>query len=56
VLLWCARGKSNWAIGEILSVSEAAVKFHVSNCIRKLEADSKITAVLRAIRLGLITP
>jgi DNA-binding CsgD family transcriptional regulator len=56
VLHWCALGKSNWTIGEILDVSEHAVKFHVANCIAKLGADSRITAVLKAIRLGLIHP
>lgn len=56
ILLWCSRGKSNWVIGEILGVSEHAVKFHVANCITKLGADSRITAVLKAIRLGLIAP
>ena len=56
ILLWCSQGKSNWAIGEILGISEHAVKFHVANCIAKLQADSRITAVLKAIRLGLITP
>lgn len=56
VLVWCARGKSNWAIGEILMISEHGVKFHIANCIAKLLAESRITAVLKAIRLGLITP
>ena len=56
VLYWCAQGKSNWVISEILNVSAHCVKFHVRNCITKLDSDSKITAVLKAIRLGLITP
>ncbi len=56
VLLWCAEGKSNWVIGEILVISVSSVKHHVANCIAKLGADSKITAVLKAIRLGLIVP
>lgn len=56
VLLWCARGKSNWVIGEILNISEHAVKYHVARCIAKLGVDSRITAVLKAIRLGLILP
>jgi DNA-binding CsgD family transcriptional regulator len=56
VLLWCARGKSNWAISKILKVSEHCVKFHVANCIAKLGAESRIGAVLKAIRLGLIAP
>lgn len=56
VLLWCARGKSNWAIGQILHLTEHGVKFHVANCIRKLGADTRIGAVLKAIRFGLILP
>lgn len=56
VLLWSARGKSNWAIGEILGVSEETVKFHIKQCIAKLGSDSKITAVVKAIRLHLIYP
>lgn len=56
VLLWCAKGKSNWAIGQILHVTEHCVKFHIANCISKLGAESRINAVLKAIRLGLIAP
>ena len=56
VLTWCAKGKSSWAIGEILSVSEHAVKFHMTNAMRKLNTSSRITAVLKAIRLRLIFP
>ena len=54
VLAWCAQGKSNWVIGEIMNISELAVRHQVESCIKKLDADSKITAVLKAIRLRLI--
>jgi len=56
VLHWCAQGKSNWAIGEILGISEHGVEFHVRNILKKLEVDSRVTAVVKALHLGLITP
>ena len=56
VLLWCAHGKSNWAIGEILGISAHGVRFHVQNIYKKLDANSRIAAVVKAIRLGLIQP
>lgn len=54
VLKWCAMGKSNWAIGEILSISEHGVDFHMRNILRKLDADSRVTAVVKALHGGLI--
>lgn len=56
VLTWSARGKSSWDIGEILDISERSVTFHVNNAMRKLDASSRVMAVLKAIRHGLITP
>lgn len=55
VLKWAAAGKSNWAIGEILSISEHGVDFHMRNILRKLDADSRLTAVVKALHGGLIT-
>lgn len=54
VLKWCAVGKSNWAIGEILSISEHGVDFHMRNILRKLDADSRVTAVVKAMHSGLV--
>jgi len=56
ILYWCYKGKSNWTIGEILGISENTVKFHMCNVFTKLSANNKVTAVLKAINLGLITP
>ncbi len=56
VLNWVATGKSNWEIAKILSVSEHTVDFHLRNIFRKLQVNSRITAVVKAIRLNLITP
>lgn len=55
VLKWCAQGKSNWAIGEIMAISEHGVHYHLRNILRKLQVDSRTTAVVKAYHLGLIS-
>ncbi len=55
VLQWCATGKSNWTIGEILNISEHGVEFHIRNILTKMNADSRLTAVVKALRNGIIT-
>lgn len=54
-LKWCKEGKTNWEIGEILSISEKTVEFHVSNTIRKLGVTNRITAVVKGIQTGIIS-
>jgi len=54
VLKWCAVGKSNWAIGEILCISEHGVDFHMRNILRKRDADTRVSAVVKALHGGLI--
>ena len=56
VLNWTKEGKSAWAVGQILSMSEATVQSHLRNVRRKMGVSSKHQAILRAISLGLITP
>lgn len=53
-LQWIACGKSSWDIGMILHISENTVKFHVKNALRKLDANTRILAVVKAIRYGFI--
>ena len=53
-LRWCKEGKTNWEIGEILTISEKTVEFHLSNSMRKLGASNRITAVIVGIKEGLI--
>jgi DNA-binding CsgD family transcriptional regulator len=53
-LRWCKEGKTNWEIGEILSISEKTVEFHLTNLMRKLGASNRITAVIVGIKKGLI--
>jgi DNA-binding CsgD family transcriptional regulator len=52
---WCKEGKTNWEIGEIMSISEKTVEFHLSNMIKKLNASNRITAVVKGIQLGLVS-
>jgi len=54
VLLWTREGKSAWAVGQILSMSEHTVNYHLRNVMRKLDVSSKHLAILRAQGLGLI--
>lgn len=54
-LQWIASGKSSWDIGVILNISENTVNFHVKNVLRKLDANTRILAVVKALRYGLIS-
>jgi LuxR family quorum-sensing system transcriptional regulator CciR len=40
----------------ILKVSEHTVNFHLKNAMKKLECSSRVVAVVKAIRMGMITP
>jgi len=55
ILSWCAQGKSAWVVGEILHIAEHSVEWHLRNIFRKLNVDSRITAVVKALHLGLIS-
>jgi two-component system response regulator DevR len=54
VLALLARGLSNVAIGQRLYISEATVKFHVGNVMRKLGAARRAEAVYAASKIGII--
>lgn len=54
VLQWTREGKSAWAVGQILAMSEHTVNYHLRNAMRKLAVSSKHMAILKAISLGLI--
>jgi LuxR family quorum-sensing system transcriptional regulator CciR len=55
-LSWTASGKSSWEVGQILSISENTVVFHIKNAMRKLGAANRTLAAVKAIELGLIQP
>lgn len=54
VLSLLAEGLTNKAIALHLEISEYTVKFHVNTIFRKLGAQSRTEAAVRAARLGLI--
>ncbi|HEY3326339.1 MAG TPA: LuxR family transcriptional regulator [Novimethylophilus sp.] len=55
-LKWAMVGKSSWEISQIMRCSEATVNFHVGNVRRKFKVATRQQAVVKAIRLGLISP
>lgn len=54
ILKWTAEGKSGWAVGQILHISEHNVKYHVNKILVKLAVGSKHQAAAKAKTLGLI--
>jgi DNA-binding CsgD family transcriptional regulator len=54
ILRWTMEGKSAWAVGELLSISEHTVNYYLRRVFQKLEVSSKHQAVLRALALGLL--
>lgn len=56
ILVLMARGQDNAEIGSELSISEATVRTHVGHVLAKLEARSRVQAVVVAYESGLVTP
>jgi DNA-binding CsgD family transcriptional regulator len=56
ILEWTAEGKSDSVIGEILGLSHATIRFHMNNIFKKLDANERTLATVKAIRRGLILP
>ncbi len=54
VLRLVAEGLANKAIAARLGISDHTVKFHLNSVLRKLGAQSRTEAVVRATRLGLL--
>ena len=52
-LRWVADGKTDTEIGEILSISDTIVKFHVTRARRKLGARTRAQATARLVLFGL---
>jgi DNA-binding CsgD family transcriptional regulator len=53
-LQWIAAGKTDWEIGEILSISEKTVNVYVERAKHKLGVQTRSQAVVLALRAGLI--
>jgi DNA-binding CsgD family transcriptional regulator len=51
-LHWVAQGKSDWEIGEILTISKETVHRHVENAKRKYGVPTRQQAILEAVSSG----
>jgi DNA-binding CsgD family transcriptional regulator len=56
ILSWAAEGKSDSVIADIIGVSHSTIRFHMNNIFRKLNANERTLATVKAIRQGLILP
>ncbi|MCZ7450269.1 LuxR family transcriptional regulator [Agrobacterium rhizogenes] len=54
VIRWCAEGKTNWEIGQILGRSEKTVQHELHNAQRKMNCVNRAQLIAEAIRTGLI--
>ncbi|MFT8870651.1 MAG: response regulator transcription factor [Sporolactobacillus sp.] len=54
VLKLVASGMTNAEIGEQLLISKRTVEYHIASIVTKLEADSRVSAVVNAIKKGLL--
>ena len=53
-LRWTMDGKTAWEVGAVLGITERTAVLHINNAMHKLGCVSKLQAVLKALRLGLI--
>ena len=53
-LSWVAKGKSDWETGTILQISAKTVNHHIESAKRKYGVNTRIQAVVRAVRAGQI--
>ena len=56
ILQWVQEGKTAWEIGQILGLSGRSVDSHLRRIYAKLDVRSRMQAVLRAQRLGVLEP
>ncbi len=56
VLEWAALGKTDPEIAQIMNLSKNTVDTHMRKVFKKLEANNRVLAVVKAITLGIIHP
>ena len=54
VFRWISLGKSDWEVGRILAISPKTVNFHVENVKRKYGVNTRIQAIVEAVKTGLL--
>lgn len=53
-LTWVEEGKTSWEIGQIMGISQRTVESYLAIVFDKLEVRTRVQAVVRARRLGLL--
>ena len=56
ILDYVAKGKTNWEIGQIMSISEYSVRDYLKNISARLDTSNRTNTVVKAIQLGLLLP
>lgn len=56
ILHWMSEGKSDQDIADILYIQHATVRYHIKNIFIKIRANNRTMAVVKAIKMRLITP
>jgi DNA-binding CsgD family transcriptional regulator len=56
VLHWMADGRKLSDIGELMNLSEDAIRYYLKSIYGKLGVNQRTAAVIKAIRLGLLNP
>jgi two-component system, NarL family, response regulator LiaR len=54
ILQFISEDRTNAEISELLNISRRTVEHHVSSILRKLDVDSRVGAVVKAMKLGLL--
>lgn len=54
ILGWLHLGKTNWEIGQLLSISDKTVKNHIQNIFFKFDVHNRVQLVTKAIELKVI--
>lgn len=54
VLRWTADGKTSQEVGQIMTISERTVNFHINNSLLKLGVNNKTSGVIKAAMLRLL--
>lgn len=56
ILLWASEGKTDPEIAGIINVTVNTVRWHWKNIFRKLDANSRLYCITKAVMMGLIVP
>ena len=56
VLQWVMAGKSDSVIGDIMNISDNTVNTYLRRCYHKLGVSNRLSAVVKAVNLNLISP